>query len=94
MLLRNFPSDKDVVRRHSLSLLDRTPPPKSLAADILGTSFSLGAAKSFLTQIADIQDSLSEFNSCNESFHESSNESSDDNEAELEIDTRIPQTTK
>ena len=30
--------EEDLVRRHSISLIDRTPPSNSLAADLLGTS--------------------------------------------------------
>ena len=62
-----FPSDKEVIRRHSISLIDRTLPPNSIAADILGKHSSLTAAKTLLAQITDMKESLSDFNSCVES---------------------------
>ena len=78
----SFPSDKEVIRRHSISLTDRTPPPNSIAADILGKHSTLTAAKTILAQIADMKESLSDFNSCVESPPGSSS-SSDDNDDDL-----------
>ena len=89
--LDNFSSDQETVRRFSLSLLDRTPPPNSLAADILGSSnLNLGAAKSLLSKISDMQETLSDFNSCAESFQDSSS-SSDESEPLKQI-TNIAKT--
>ena len=48
-------------------MIDRTPPPNSIAADILGKHSSLTAAKTLLAQITDMKESLSDFNSCVES---------------------------
>ena len=79
----NFLSDKEVTRRHSISLIDRTPPPNSLAADILGRSTSVAAAKSLLSQLSDMQESLSEFNSC------LSSSSSDESGEDLKNNTRV-----
>ena len=67
--LGRFPSDREVVRRHSISIIDRSPPPNSLAADILERSQNV--AKSLFNQLADMQESLSDFNSCAEFSAES-----------------------
>ena len=91
----NLPSNNDVARRYSLSL-DRSPPPNSLAADILGKSqnFSLGAAQSLLSQIADMKDSLSDFNSCAEEFSDSSSNSNDcDRDLEEDYMYKVKNTT-
>ena len=69
----------EVVRRHSISLCNRTPPRKSLAADILGTSNTLtDTSRSILTSMADLQDALSgkeeHFNSAKEELSETSDE--------------------
>ena len=85
---RGFLSNQEVTRRHSISLIDRTPPPKSLAAEILGRSTSLTAAKSLLTEIADLQDSLSEFNSCKSSSSCSSS-SSDEGGDDLKDNSKV-----
>ena len=69
-------------------MIDRTPPPKSLAAEILGRSTSLAAAKSLLTEIADLQDSLSEFNSCKSSSSCSSS-SSDEGGDDLKDNSKV-----
>ena len=73
-----FLSDREVVRRHSISLIDRSPPRHSLAANILEKTPSLASVKLLWSQIADIKNSLSDFNSCaeDESELESSAESS------------------
>ena len=83
-----FLSNHEVTRRHSISLVDRSPPPRSLAAEILGRSTSLETAKSLLTQIADLQDSLSEFNSCKESASSSSS-SSDEGGEDLKDNSKV-----
>ena len=80
----SFPSDREVIRRHSLSLVDRTPPDNSLAAYILGKSHGFASARSLLSQIADIQESLSDFNSCTE-FSADSACSSDENDDILNL---------
>ena len=81
------------LRRYSLSLVNRTPPKNSLAADILGSKE--GQVKqvqqhqvqqvplvknSIMSSIKDIKEALSDFNSCQSSLHESctSSESTDD----------------
>ena len=64
-----FPSRNVVVRRHSISLCNRTPPRKSLAADILGSCNSLSdTSKSILTNMVDLEEALSvsDFNSAKE----------------------------
>ena len=79
-------TNENLVRRYSLSLTDRTPPKSSLAADILGTAqleVNHGITKKSLTlmnSLKDIQDVLTDFNSCNstlDSLSSSSEESSD-----------------
>ena len=79
-----FPSNDQLVRRHSLSLENRTPPPKSLASDILGLSPSLETSKLVLNRLRNLQDSLSDFRSCAGSDFSggvsmSSSDDSDDN---------------
>ena len=54
---------EDLARRHSLSLLNRTPPEGSLAAQLLDPSLSL-VPRSLISNIKDITASLSDFNSC------------------------------
>ena len=63
-----FPSNDQVVRRHSISLCGRTPPQKSLASEILNHP---PHTQSLISKLQDLKDSISdlnsEFNSCNES---------------------------
>ena len=74
------------MRRNSLSLLERSPCPKSLAAELLGTMprLTMRTSKSILKNIADITETLSDFNSCAESLGESSSSSSDESEPPLD----------
>ena len=76
--ISSFPTSPDLVRRHSLSLTDRTPPHESLAADILGKDRTSLAVKSILASISDMQETLSDFNSCAESLGEGSDSSADE----------------
>ena len=66
-----FSSREDLVRRHSLSSMNRSPPPDSLIADILclnRPSLTLKeSSRSIMSNISQIQESLSDFNSCLES---------------------------
>ena len=64
-----FCSREELVRRHSISLVDRSPPPNSLSADILGLKPPIltAKAKGLLSSLSEIHDSLSDFNSCLES---------------------------
>ena len=74
-----FPQDAELVRRHSLSIIDRSPPPHSLAAEILcSRRLSSTIKTNIMASIADIQESLSDFNSCVESSGEGSVSSDDD----------------
>ena len=70
-------ADIDLVRRNSLSL--RSPPPESLAAEILLSSITVtphfARAKSLLSEVKDMAARLSEFESCNSS--------SSDNESDV-----------
>ena len=79
-----FSSGGDLARRHSLSLLDRSPDSKSLAAELLNFSQSvtMRAGKSIFKDIDDISEALSDFNSCNESIAEPSSSSSDESDAQ------------
>ena len=56
----------DLARRHSLSLLNRTPPPGSLADDLLQLPVPrpLSTHHGLLNNIKDLAESLSDFNSC------------------------------
>ena len=55
---------EDLARRHSLSLIDRTPPPGSLASELLDLPKPTARNKSSLASIKDLAETLSEFNSC------------------------------
>ena len=83
-----FCSKEDLVRRHSISLIDRTPPPNSLSADILGFNPPMlsAKAKELFSSISEIHDSLSDFNSC----LDSSGASSSSEQAEDLKDDYIP----
>ena len=77
-----FSDNNKVVRRHSISLTDRTPPPGSLAADILNLNLPTLPMKNsskLMASIKDLRETLSDFNSC----IESSGGSSSENEAEI-----------
>ena len=55
---------EDLARRHSLSLLNRTPPPNSLAADLLGVPTTKATNLNTLSEVRSISETLSDFNSC------------------------------
>ena len=84
MVCNQFPENEVVVRRHSISLCNRTPPPKSIAAEILNPKLSFtNTSQKIISQIADIQDALSEFEkvpycSAKEELSDSSASSSSD----------------
>ena len=76
-------SNEAVVRRHSLSLQNRTPPKNSIAADISERSISKSASNIHLlskptsaiwNSIMDIKEALSDFNTANSSLSLSSSE--------------------
>ena len=78
-------STNALLRRHSLSLVNRTPPKESLAAEILGTLTprpDLLRAKAILNEVKDMTDRLSDFGSC---VSESSGTCSDDSGDESDI---------
>ena len=59
------PSNESFLRRHSLSLTNRTPPRNSIASEILGNnSPSLLRTRSMLNELRGITEQLSEFGSC------------------------------
>ena len=62
-------ADEEFVRRHSLSL--RTPPPGSLAKEILSSS-NFTKTKNLLNEMKLVSDALSDFNSCMSSLSASS----------------------
>ena len=78
-----------MVRRYSLSLINRTPPRNSLAADILGVQQHQDTdqvhqqhaqqpplmAKSLMNSIKDIHEALSDFNSCQSTVDDSGSSS-------------------
>ena len=80
------------MRRHSVSIIDRAPPPAdSLAAVILANN--LAVRSSLLSSIADMKDSLSDFNSCVESQSTSdTSDTSDASEEELGSLKGVPKT--
>ena len=78
----DFPDSETVVRRHSVSLTNRTPPRHSLAADILGSRPNLKFSSNLMASITDLQDQLSEFNSCQELSDSSQGSSEDDTKQE------------
>ena len=56
---------EDLARRHSLSLLNRTPPKGSLAEDLLGLpKYRNRNLSSLSDNIKDLAETLSDFNSC------------------------------
>ena len=69
-------SNDMVVRRHSISLTNRTPPKGSLASELLGPQYPYLKVrnKSVMSSIKDLQDTLSDFNSCNSTLDSSSSE--------------------
>ena len=73
----NWPSVSCLVRRHSLSLLNRSPPPGSISADLLGTikynKFE-NQANQLRSSIKDLAEVISDYNSC----HSIMDSSSDD----------------
>ena len=60
----DFPTNNELVRRHSISLTNRTPPPGSIAADILKPGQSIARTKLLVNEIKDLSEQLSDFNSC------------------------------
>ena len=72
-----LPTNSEVVRRHSISVIDRTPPRGSIAEEILSRHQGFQKAKSALNDLKDLTDQLSEFGSC-----VSSNQSSSESEEE------------
>ena len=87
-----FAGNQELVRRHSVSIIDRAPPPAdSLAAVILANN--LAVRSSLLSSIADMKDSLSDFNSCVESQSTSdTSDTSDASEEELGSLKGVPKT--
>ena len=68
---------EDLVRRHSISLLNRTPPKDSLAAELLGLPDASSVNKKSLSSIKDIQENLSNFISCVSSLSQSDGSDAD-----------------
>ena len=79
----NLLDSETVVRRHSISLHNRTPPRNSLAADIL-INKSSETKNSLISSIVDLHEALSDFNSCQEFSDSTSGSSSDDDPSHLE----------
>lgn len=77
----NFPSSGTIARRHSLSIIDRTPPRNSLASELLQFETSrpdFHRTKAVMSELKELTQRLSDFESC--VSHNSS--SSDDSEHE------------
>ena len=78
-LFTDFPSNEDIVRRHSVSLSNRTPPSGSIAAQILSSEQTLSLTKLAVKELKCVSDQLSDFNSCvSELSSEGSIESADE----------------
>ena len=78
-LFNDFPSNEDLVRRHSVSLSNRTPPSGSIAAQILSSEQTLSLTKLAVKELKCVSDQLSDFNSCvSELSSEGSIESADE----------------
>ena len=77
----SWPSVTNLVRRHSLSILNRTPEKGSLAEDLLATNFPRLAAQTKLLSdsIKDLTESVSNFNSCQSSLELSTDDESEKN---------------
>ena len=71
-------TDVEFIRRHSLSL--RSPPPGSLAQEIMLSSQSFLKTKNLLDEIKSVSDVLTDFNSCVSSLSASSNDEDGDQE--------------
>ena len=76
----DWPSVETLVRRHSLSLVNRSPDAGSLAEDLL--SFKLKNQRSLLRDsIKDLSDVVLNFNSCQSTFDSSSEEEANENKS-------------
>ena len=75
--IKDWAEEVELVRRHSISLINRTPPKGSLAEDILTPKPLNMHAKSLMNSIQDIKEVLSEFNSCQSTLGSSSSEEED-----------------
>ena len=85
---RLFPNRNPVVKRHSIYICNRTPPPKSIAADILSSgSFLIESSRSILTSIEGIQEALSDFNSAKEELIDRADDSS--SHEDIDINLRV-----
>ena len=72
----DWPSVSNLVRRHSLSLLNRSPNSGSLAEELLGTKFERLNTQTILLRnsIKDLTDTVSNYNSCQSTADSSSDE--------------------
>ena len=65
--IRGQPSTSTLIRRHSISLLERTPPKGSLAAELLVTTtprHDLSRTNSMINELRSMAENLSDFGSC------------------------------
>ena len=93
-ILGDIVSTCQLVRRHSMSIIDRSPPTNSLAAELLASSnLTRISRKNIMSDIADIQGSLSEFNSCIESSEESSSTSENEVDKNLKNENIVKHVT-
>ena len=83
-LFSDFPTSEELVRRHSVSLSNRTPPSGSIAAQILSSEQILSKTKLMVNECKVISDQLSDFNSC---VSELSSDGSDEFTDEKNIET-------
>ena len=93
-ILGDIVSTCQLVRRHSMSIIDRSPPTNSLAAELLASSnLTRISRQNIMSDIADIQGSLSEFNSCIESSEESSSTSENEVDKNLKNENIVKHVT-
>ena len=75
--LKEFPSANTLVRRHSISLTNRTPPRNSVADELLATSTVTSQLLKTRDDLKELSDRMSEFSSCVSSSQANSSDESD-----------------
>ena len=85
----DFKDSCNLVRRHSISLINRAPPHQSIAAEIMGTCTSTSRERSRLL-VNEMTECLSDFNSCISDFSsDKSSDETDDNVKEVEKNNSV-----
>ena len=79
--LLSQPTNQEVARRHSISIINRTPPRNSVAHELLSPHLikdQLQRVQSAMKDLKDLNDKLSDFGSCVSNQSSSSNEESEE----------------